>query len=214
MTRLLLMLLVTMATFGCGGPRYVDFFPYHDDGTPKPKIVVLPMSETPDCQFPWDVPQELLQGIYGQVMDRGELYVYSQQEVSAKLAQIQPIDFFESDQMLARQYCGADFIVLTELMEYRYVPSKENCFTNCYLIPYTLHVKVRLRIIDIRSQCPTVVLQEILEQSSAICRRFDPRDKAPDFSSEDYQSSSVGRVHEDVIYRLSNRLEEVIRRVY
>lgn len=68
---IILMLLLA----GCSGPRYADFFPYHDDGTIKPKVEFLPLMpiEESDKEL-----AEYIQGIMlWDAMDSGELFVCS-----------------------------------------------------------------------------------------------------------------------------------------
>lgn len=37
---------IALIMAGCSGPRYIDYFPYHDDGTPKPKVAVMPILDS------------------------------------------------------------------------------------------------------------------------------------------------------------------------
>ena len=53
---------------GCG-PHYGDFYPCHDDGTVKPRIVMLPIVET---NKHIDHEKILMQNIKYKLMDRGE----------------------------------------------------------------------------------------------------------------------------------------------
>jgi hypothetical protein len=57
MLKIVLSFVLSLLAVGCG-PRYVDYFPYHDDGRPKPKVVLLPVVDESTADLPWDVSQD------------------------------------------------------------------------------------------------------------------------------------------------------------
>ena len=115
MLRVLFSVLTLLLVSSCG-PRYGDFYPCHDDGTVKPRIVLLPIT---DVSGQCDMAQELMQDIRYKLMDRGDLYVYPEESVNNQLAKMGNVPCFGLDISFARQFGGADFVVATELVECR-----------------------------------------------------------------------------------------------
>lgn len=170
MSKILIPFLSLLLLTACG-PRYGDFFPCHDDGTVKPRVVLLPICDmTGHC----NMADELMQSIRYTLMDRGCLYVYPEEPVNRQLGKIGPVSFFDSNLAHARQFGGADFIVATELVECRselYGNVEDACLPPHIQRKNLLMVKLRVRVIDVRCKEPTIVWQEILSQNLLVPNR-------------------------------------------
>jgi hypothetical protein len=165
--------LVCLIFSSCNAPRYVDFFPYHDDGTPKPKVAFLPVQVShPEDR---EVADYLDGAIRWRAMDNGELYFYSAEAVQ---------DFTPSRDpyQLAMSLKPADFVVETEIIQnglvtydnpvqtyYVNIPSKYRC---------ARLLQVRMRITDIRAEKPRLVLYEVLESSQLLTTKESESRKA------------------------------------
>lgn len=164
MLRILLSALILLFFVGCG-PRYGDFFPCHDDGTVKPRVVLLPISDvTGRC----DVAEAFMQCIRDNLMDHGILYVYPEESVNRQLERMGNVSFLSSDISYANQFGGADFVVATELVTCKsdqYGNVEDKCMPPHLQRKHLLMVKIRIRVIDLRCNEPTIVLQEMLERS-------------------------------------------------
>lgn len=187
------------------GPRYGDFFPCHDDGTIKPKIVLLPMSDiTGQC----DRAQDLMQNIRYHLMDRGNLFVYSEEAVNRQLAKMGPVSFFSSDLSFSRQFCPADFVVALELVECRselYGNVEDACMPPHLQRKNLLMVKLRVRVIDLRYNEPIIVLQEIMSRNLLIPNRK--------INDEEVDVSCFNEVSCRLVEDFVQRLESVTWRI-
>lgn len=201
-----------MAT-ACGGPRYVDFFPYYYDGAPKPKVAVIPLLDrTKSYLDAIDLSNELTLQIYERMRNDGLLYLVSQSRVQSSVCRLGQFDFFRSDEILSKEFNDVDFVVLTELIKHQdvRVPSLGS---RSPLGDEMLHMQIRLRVIDVRRCPPQVVLQEIFtywSPLSATCVRSSLATMDP----ESYRESVLGKVDRDNIRKLVARIESVIQGAY
>lgn len=176
----------------CGGPTYVDFFPYRDDGTLKPKVVFLPVNalnkedDAFACYFD--------DAIRYYAMDSGGLYLYSQEEVSAWSAK---------SGGRVEGYRPAEFVVQVECVENAVLPYT-NQLNNC-IIPTqsnyqcARNVVLRLKITDIRCQKPRVILYELLEKSQVASTKETAKTKR-----------IAESLYDKIAKQASDRIEEVI----
>ena len=150
--RLIFTLFLTVVCLtGCTAPRYVDFFPYDDDGICKPKVALLPVK----AFYPEDqaLAEYFDQAIRWEAMDHALLFFYSTDEVGQVLARHNEVTVGASPMALATAFRPADFSVEVEVIKSS-LQNRQN-------------VKLRIRILDIRCQMPKVILYEVLERSYA-----------------------------------------------
>ncbi len=196
-----LFLLVSLLVSACG-PRYGDFFPCHDDGTLKPRVVLLPMTDSLGNSH---IADELMQNIRYQLMDRGNLYIYSDETVFRQLQNMGNVSFFGSDISYARQFGGADFIVATELAECRsdlYGNVEDKCMPPHLQRKNLLMLKLRIRIIDLRCNEPQIVLQEMIGRNLLIPNRKT--------GEHEVDASCLGEVSRRLADDYVKRLEDIV----
>ncbi|MCB1118498.1 MAG: hypothetical protein KDK65_00905 [Chlamydiia bacterium] len=153
-------LLALVVLVGCGRHQE-DFFLYHEDGTPKPKVVIVPvMDETEQ-----DNGQQLAQDVCGALVEtlkqRERLYVLPTEGEPHRL---NPDDFFGKDINFAKNYPNADFVVVLSLMEHGLVPyvkDPREGIGHTIAGQSQLKMQMRTRVIDVRGgRAPKIVLQE------------------------------------------------------
>lgn len=177
----------------CCGPRYVDFFPCHDDGTPKPQVVLMPIRVPQGCEEGYaDVLQQDLRYC---LMDHGQLFVFDEEEVRQFAEHKNDEDLFGKDLTWAKSFRNADFIVTIEAMEHR--PFNYACGCN---MNYVM-LKLRLRVIDVRGECPHVVLYELLESCQQVIL---PR-------GQEHSTPLQKGSHRLLCEKVVDRMERVIR---
>lgn len=209
MMKILLSIVLSLIAVGCG-PRYVDYFPYHDDGRPKPKVVLLPVLDESTADLPWDVSQELTNSMRYEIMNNGELYLWSQEEVDKQIVTTGQVDFFTDESMLAQNFCGADFVILAEFLE-----QKDPCESG-RLIQYApcreVVIKTRIKIVDIRGNQPRIVQQEIFKNTYIVASEFDRRKAGNTVAgSAAYKETPIGSAHQRLVCDVVDRMEKVIK---
>lgn len=210
---ILLSILMTMIAVACSGPRYVDYFPYHDDGKPKPKVALMPIIDRSNSGLPWNVSEELSQGLYYELMNSGELYVMSQQECGPGWEKRESCDFFGNDLSFAQQFGNADFVVAMELIDHSTMSCTSRVSTGPECHPYNsvLCLRVRVRVIDLRCDTPRVALYEIVKGSVTVAPPNDQINYEVNcWGSKSYSVTPCATAHQRLICSLATKLEEVI----
>lgn len=216
MLHIMLSAFITMLlAVGCGGPRYVDYFPYHDDGTPKPRVALMPVIDASQSGLPWDISEEITQELYYDLMDHGELYVLTPEEVGPAWTSRGTIDFFGNDLCFVRDFCNTDFIVALELIEHSTAPCDEagtpTSASECHSYNNILTMRMRVRVIDIRRPQPRNVLYEIVKSSYIVTPPYDKINyNEICWGSKRFPTSPCGTVHQRMVKNLTSRLEGVI----
>lgn len=200
MTRGIVLLLALVFFVGCG-PRYGDFYPCYDDGTVKPRIVLIPF-----CKSNKYTAHEslLMKDIFYKFMDKGNLYIYSEDSVQNQIAKTGISDFFSQNLSYARKFGGADYVISTDLIECRsdfYGNVEDKCMPLHLQRKDQLMLKLRVRVVDIRCEEPMIVLQEILTSNYLIPHRR----KNVDDVDESAFCVAAARLADDFV----NRIEEL-----
>lgn len=188
-----LFLLLSLLSLTACGPRYVDFFPYYDSGIPKPQVVLLPLKTPADC--PDGFSNEFMGEMRYNFMDHGDIYLYSDEEVKGGLQKLSNRDCFGNDISWASAFCPADFVVAIETVEHRPYTYPRGC-TLAYVL-----IKLRLKVIDLRHDCPRTVASELIE----VCQRICPQ---PGESIYDLSVSSG--THRHLAKKVVDRIESLV----
>lgn len=216
MLRIIFSCLFALLVAGCGGPRYVDYFPYHDDGTAKPRVALIPTVDASKSQIPWNVSDELTQGLQYNFMQDGDLYLLSAQEMGPGVKKLDDAELFGPDLSFAKHIRDADFVVITELVQHEVLPFEKGKFYPLYagkgtLCNFVLAMKVRLRIIDVRYEKPAIVLQELFVSNHMVPKAHDDVDYSKmGWGMDGYKQTPYGSSHSRLIRDLSARIEEVV----
>lgn len=196
----LFILPVLIFFIGCSGPRYGDFFLHDDDGTPKPKVIFLPVAKF-DTETE-DLANYLDAAIPRVAMDHGTLFFYSREEVERALAKDNSVTLKKDLIPLGKCFRPADFVVEVEVITNGIGPYSRD-LNNCF-IPFpssknriARSMKLRLKVVDIRCEIPRIILYEMIDRSQVL----------PWNNPRESQSFSIyERVSEQVVCRI----EEVI----
>lgn len=212
MMRILLSLLVTLIAASCGGPRYVDYFPYHDDGKAKPAVAVVPVLVPCEVPFASELSRELTGKIRFDIMNDAELFLFSEGEVQRSLSKIRSVEWLCSNEELAQNFCEADFVFLAEVI---HTPVHPNCGKDPLICQHNFLVKMRIKVVDVRPRCPRVVLQEIMTGDYVVpCSAAEITSGILEWNPETYQGSALWRANQRLVSCMVKRVEEVIKCAY
>ncbi len=208
---------LALVSMACGGPRYVDYFPYHDDGRPKPKVAVVALKDACQSNINWEFSEELAQGLYCDLMEGGQLYVLSQGDVEAPNGKRAQYDFTTIDAAFATDFCEADFVAVLELIDHAVVPY-DPCTKTEVSNPkgksclQAILTNVRVKVVDVRCSTPRIVLCEVIKSLYPldVGVRVDSIGGMP-WGSGAYYKTPCGMAHYRAIKEISHRLEDVIQ---
>lgn len=204
LTTLLLLVLTSCS------PHYDDFYVTYDNGCPKPKVAFFPVHVS--CQRPnveWNVAQDLTCGIRHQLMESGRLYLYPEDSTNRVVEQLGDVDYFSKDYPYLSYIHPSQYAVIVDMMEHQVVPYQHgmtvvNLQSNMHpcigdnIIMMKLHVK----IVDLRGECPKPVLQEYYRSCYLIPR--------PQNCLFEITESPFRTAHNKLIAELACRIEGYI----
>jgi len=199
---------------GCK-PQYSDFFPYHDDGTPKPNVVLMPVIAACETQIPWNLSQEFSSDVRTSIMRNGKLFVPTQQELRQAASSVSTRELTSAKDLMPFLYFQpAHFVVVMELIEHKQVPYQRGKTKPLYLanVPEreakVLMIKVRLKIVDIRGGDPKLIRQEIV-QSNHMIPEDGIQESVQKHGKEGFPNSPLGLAYGRCIRDIVEKIERV-----
>lgn len=180
----------------------------------KPIVAVVPMTSTATYDLSWDVSQELSLEIIHRLTQKNEFYLVDQEKIKKMISGLSKTqDFFGANlAWLKKAFHHHEFAVFTELLEHNEAPllfSKDQLPSES---PAQLNMLVRLRIVDLRSASPQLVLEEVVEHSVTVPKQYTRSHYTPLSWQEDgYTTSFHGIVHEELVREITSRIEDYIQ---
>jgi hypothetical protein len=211
--------LIALITTSCAGPRYCDFFPYYDDGRCKPIVAIVPVIDSTDADYCWDMGEELTDLVYESAMEENNLFVLPLDRVESISSRYSREELNGINLDFALRFGNAEFVILMELIEHHYCPYEKGKITPIYPLhnrqcDSVLCMKVRLRVIDVRYEKPVLVLQEIFKSNHMIPRAEDEIDYTiSSWGTPTYKRTPVAIAHQKMASDLLNRSTQMIQSV-
>ncbi len=197
-------------------PQYSDFFPYHDDGTPKPHVALLPIyNETQDI-VPWDVSQELTNALYAQLMKSGKLFLPTPKKLQQEMEHVTKKELTVS-QNLTPFLCfqPQHFVVVLELIENKIIPYERGTIKPLYMAAVepedasVLCMKVRMKIVDIRGGQPKIIRQEIINSNHMFENKSIAESIVAHEDRKNYGLTAFAVAHTRLVRELAEKIERV-----
>lgn len=180
----------------------------------KPVVAIAPVIDNSESGLSWDVSDEITYSLSSRLVQKNKLNIADPQKTKNQLkkAKVHGSPFAADLEWIKKTFASEDFVVFMELIEHREKirESAENP-KSPESLPADLNVALRIRIIDVRSDAPAVVLQEIIQDSHFIPRQFTKYnfEQAP-WNSEEFSISPVGIAHSLLIKEVCSRIEDYI----
>lgn len=194
---------------GCS-PRYSDFYPYYDNGTKKPSLVLLPL--TTDVQSPLanDMQDMLTRSVQNRIKRDGKMYIPPQDKMQKVLKTITLKDLADShDPKRFLAFQGVDFVVSMELSDCQVLPYKRGAFKPIYIADIkerdakVLVLAVRLKIVQLSGKEPKIVRQELVKSNHMVTQEQINKALKGDAQAIEMMRSRLAR-------DLAHKIEETI----
>jgi hypothetical protein len=186
---------------------------FYEDGQLKPAIVLIPVIDSSGQELSWSLSEELTEAIAYKLTGRGQLFIVDQSKAKLVFSQLNSShNPFSSQIDWIKNACtGQDFAIFMELIEHEEVPITTQQDAEPSQCPAQLNISLRVRVIDLRSEAPQVILQEILHDRHHIPRPFTKSHfhQVP-WGKESFSISPVGLAHAQLVKEVSLRIEEYI----
>jgi hypothetical protein len=188
---------------------YATQLTHHDNGTPKPKVALVPIFDHGNDKAPFDLSHELTQNLFARLFSSGKFYLTLDFEVLAKHASPENNPFVNDIEWIKESASPTEFLVFVELMEHRLTPNTEGSFA--IVQSYTLEMSVRVKILDLRTQVPKIILQELFQESFHIPWRFSSLEaKKGGWNKAALSLSLISSAHTDILKKIALQIEDYV----
>lgn len=180
---------------------------YHEDGRAKPIIAVASMIDTTSFDAAWSLSDEFTSTLEKQIAKTGKIFVSRQAEFP-----FTENPFGNDLSWMKREFNSQEFVTFLELVEHDAVPAnKERKNLPPQEVSTNLNMAVRVRVVDLRSMTPKIVLQETVRSSYFIPKSLFPVDYAKvTWGSEEYRKTPMGIAHSQIVNEITDRVVDYI----
>lgn len=198
-------ILIALAAASCNRNQNDEMSRFHEDGRAKPSVAVASLLDTTSFDASWSLSEELTEGVMNLVAGTGQIYVHSQQE-----SPFTENPFGSDLSWMKREFQGEEFVAFLELVEHEFAPVLTKG-TPLQEASSNLNMGVRVRVIDLRSATPKVVLQEMIRDSYFVPKTLIPTDYTVEvWGTEGYKKSPMGIAHAQLIQEIAARITDYI----
>ena len=179
----------------------------------RPAVAIAPVIDSSESGLNWDLSDEITYTLSSRLAQKTKLSIADPQRTKSQIKKVKAnSNPFGTDlSWMKTAFPGEEFVVFMELIEHHERLSDTSENSSPEFSPAHLELGMRLRIIDIRSSEPLVILQEIIQDSHFIPRQFTSHNftQSP-WNSEEFSITPVGIAHSLLIKELSSRIEDYI----
>ena len=203
--RYTLAVLVTLAAFGCARNGSDEMSRFHEDGRAKPSLAIASILDTTTFDASWSLSEELTDGIMNLVGRNGRIFVHSCEE-----SPFTNNPFGPDLSWMKREFHSEEFVAFLEWVEHEFAPVKAKSVP-IQEASMNLNMAVRLRVVDVRSPTPKIVLQETIRDSYFVPKTLIPNDYSVDvWGTEGFRKSPMGVAHAQLIRDIADRIADYI----
>ncbi len=185
---------------------------FHDDGVVKPKLAVVKVIDSSTHTLDWDLGAEFTDLLMENLYSRSKFYLTDDFHMlgNKQLKNLELSPYSDDMGWLQEINSGSDFILFTEILEHK-ITHPLNTGYNPLSHIKTLHIAVRICVLDIRKKTPKVVLQEIIRKESSIPFNFGSyKDQKNSLSKSAFVLSPLGLAHKNILSEVNEQIEDYI----
>ena len=178
---------------------------FHEDGRAKPIVAVCSMIDTTSFDCAWSVSEELTSMISQNLSKNGTIFVEKGEEFA-----FAENPFGTDLAWMKREFPEQEFAVFMELVEHHNVPVAKPK-PGASEVSSNLNMGVRIRVVDLRSAQPKIVLQEMVRNSYFVPKTLLPTDyNIAVWGTDDFRRSPMGVAHSQLVDEIVSRLNDYI----
>ena len=153
---------------------------YQKYDKPAPDIALVPLIDRSASRLSWNLSDELTATVQHRLTQKGKLHVAKIGKKERELYN----PFGAETGSIKENYPDHEFVAFAEIVEHVEVPNRSERHASPRTILAELRMTVRLRVFDMRSEEPKVVLQELIHKNHFVPRQFNQYNFAQEPSGE------------------------------
>lgn len=187
---------------------------YHDDGRSKPVVALIPVFDRSNAKVAWNLSEEFTDHMRQRFSKRNNFYLNSADQINTEIETLSESNnpFAPDISWITRAFKGEEYVIFTELVEHDIHPKKSKGSVFDKLTPsYELSMTMRVRVFDLRSDMPRVVLQELMHQDHLIPKPANLSDSKPNlWKKRTFFITPLGLAHMQFSKEIVERIEDYV----
>lgn len=185
---------------------------FHDDGRAKPILTIVPMLDSTSYDVPWSISEEFTNNITTNLSKLREFYL-TNTEIHLS-SEDNP--FGSNLSWVKSNFHDTEFVVFLELVQHEDVPLVKSVKEPEKILESrrdaaNLNMAIRMRIIDVRSDSPKIVLQEMIKDCYYMANNIDkPNYSTITWGSEEYKTTPLALAHSQIIKLVEERINDYV----
>ncbi|NGX51899.1 MAG: hypothetical protein KR126chlam5_00188 [Candidatus Anoxychlamydiales bacterium] len=174
---------------------------FYDDGRARPVVAISSVIDSTTYDLPWSLSEEITFLIKSQLTNNKNLFLSSTEMMDESLTNTDaPFDL--NVNWMKDRFDNSEFLVFLELLNHNEL--KKDNISN-------LEMSMRIRIVDVRSREPKVILQECIDENYYIAKGSIKEDyQNVIWGSSEYANSRMGLAHKQLAKEISDRISDYI----
>ena len=199
---------------GCNKSSYDQVSRFHDDGRARPVVALIPVFDRSDAKMAWSLSEEFTDHLKQCLLKKNHFYLSTPDIVNAAIEKIDKDQnpFVNDLSWVKDVFKSQEFVIFTELIEHDiHAKEMKNTFMERLTPSHELSMTIRIRVVDLRSEEPQIILQEMVHQNHLVTKPSDEREYTPDkWKKFTYALTPIGFAHSQLTKEVAKRIEEYI----
>ena len=198
-------ILLTLTAIACSKSGS-DLTRFYEDGRAKPVVAIASVIDATSVDLPWSLSEELTSMIVDGVSQGGRICVMAKDELAATDAPFGP-----DLSWMKKEFPEDQFVVFLELVEHNIAAVEPKTGAAPFETAMNLNTTVKLRVVDVRSLSPKIVLQEQVRNSYFIPKNMVPTDYAVSgWGTNEFPRTPMGQAHRQLVHEITLRINDYI----
>ncbi len=199
-------ILLTLTSISCSKSG-TELTRFYEDGRAKPVVAIASVIDATSIDLPWSLSEELTSMVANSVSQDGRICVSCKDDLDSTDS-----PFGQDLAWIKREFPEDQFVVFMELVEHDVQPVETKGKAEPFETAMNLNTTMKLRVIDIRSLTPKIVLQEQVRSSYFIPKNAIPTDYSlSGWGTNDFYGTPMGQAHKQLIQELAQRIGDYIQ---
>ncbi len=199
-------ILLTLTATACSKSGN-DLTRFYEDGRAKPLVAIASVIDATLVDLPWSLSEELTSMIVDGVSQGGRICVTAKDELSPS-----DIPFGSDLSWVKREFPDDQFVVFLELVEHDVAAVEPKAGAIPFETAMNLNTTVKIRVVDVRSLSPKIVLQEQVRNTYFIPKNIVPTDYAVSgWGTNEFLRTPMGQAHQQLVHEITLRINDYIQ---
>lgn len=180
---------------------------FYEDGRAKPAIAIAPVIDATSADLPWSLSEELTSMVVEGLSQGGRIFVTPKDDLAST-----DTPFSNDLAWIKREFPEDQFVVFLELAEHEIAAIEPKAASEPFETAMSLNTTVKMRVVDLRSLAPKIVLQQQVRGSYFIPKNIVPTDySVSGWGTKEFLRTPMGQAHKQLVQEIALRINDYIQ---